>query len=228
MLNGIYNSEDAAKWQRYIGGSMLGMYRKWIAPMWYRRVNGLNYSLDEEEWSEGYYRTLARIAYVRGRALVDKTFASTIQQRDLKDWEKDNLRNAIIEIGTFAVLSAIALLLKLGKDKERSFAYNQLYYFVVRSKSELGSMTPFAAPGEALRIMQSPSAVLPTVNNIFGLVTCTLNPWTWGLSEESIIKSGKFKGYSELERSILKAPLIPGVKQIISFMHPEDAVKFYE
>ena len=228
MLNGIYNSEDAAKWQRYIAGSMLGMYRKWIAPMWYRRVNGLNYSLDEGEWSEGYYRTLCRVGFVRAKALFDKALAQKIKGEQLADWEKANLRNAITEIGSFVLLCAVAALLKMGKKKERSFAYNQLYYFVTRTKSELGSMTPIAAPGEAMRIMQSPSAVLPTVNNIFGLASALVNPFTWGLTEDAYVKSGKYKGYTKLERAIMKAPLLPGVKQWVSFVHPEDAVKFYE
>ncbi len=228
MLNGIYNSEDAAKWQRYIGGSMLGMYRKWIAPMWYRRINGLNYSLDEEEWNEGYYRTLGRIGFVRAKALFDKTLAQKIKGEKLADWEKANLRNAITEVGSFVVLCALAWLLKMGKKKNRSFAYNQLYYFTVRTKSELGSMTPTAAPTEALRIMQSPSAVLPTVNNIFGLASALVNPFDWGITEDGYVKSGKYKGYTKLERAIMKAPLLPGVKQWVSFVHPEDAVKFYE
>lgn len=228
MLNGIYNSEDAAKWQRYIGGSMLGMYRKWIAPMWYRRINGLNYSLDEEEWSEGYYRTLCRIGFVRAKALFDKSLAQKIKGEKLADWEKANLRNAITEVGAFVVLCAMAALLKMGKKKERSFAYNQLYYFTTRTKSELGSMTPIAAPGEAMRILQSPSAVLPTVNNILGLASALVNPFTWGLSDDAYVKSGKYKGYTKLERAIMKAPLLPGVKQWVSFVHPEDAVKFYE
>lgn len=228
MLNGIYNSEDAAKWQRYIAGSMLGMYRKWIAPMWYRRVNGLGYSLDEEEWTEGYYRTLSRVAMYRAKALVDKEYAQKIKGKELAEWEKKNMRNALWEIGMFVALSATAALLRANKKKHRSFAYNTLYYFTARTVSELGSMTPVAAPRETMRILQSPSAVLPTANNILGLAEAVVNPTTWGLTDDAYIKSGKYKGLTKLERAAIKAPFLPGVKQWISFLNPEDAVKFYE
>lgn len=89
-------------------------------------------------------------------------------------------------------------------------------------------MTPIAAPRETMRILQSPSAVLPTANNILGLAEAVVNPTTWGLSDDAYIKSGKYKGLTKLERAAIKAPFLPGVKQWISFLNPEDAVKFYE
>lgn len=228
MLNGIYNSEDAAKWQRYIGGSMLGMYRKWIAPMWYRRINGLNYSLDEQEWTEGYYRTLFRVGYYRAKALFDKELAQQIKGEKLSEMEKTNIHVATREIGLFIVLLATAALLKSYKKKNRSFAYNMTYYFTARTVSELSSVTPMGIPTESLRIFQNPSAVLPTIANIFGLAGAVFNPTTWGFSDDAYIKSGKYKGLTKLERAAIKAPFLPGVKQWISFLNPEDAVKFYE
>lgn len=229
VLNGIYNSEDAAKWQRYIGGQLVGMYRKWIAPAWHRRLNGLNYSLDENEWTEGYYRTAGRILFNRVKAWHDKGFAAMIKGDELTDMERANLRQAGSEMLVWLTLIGLRLLLKPDKKERRSFAYNQLYYFVTRSLSELGSMTPTGAVKETLRMTQNVSATLATVNNLFDGVSAVIDPRSYALfSDDAIIKSGKYKGMSKVERAMLKAPFIPAVRQWVAFSHPEDAVKFYE
>lgn len=229
MLNGIYNSEDAAKWQRYIGGQLLGMYRKWIAAAWYRRMNGLNYSLDENEWTEGYYRTAFRVLFVRGRSFFDKNFAATIKGQDLTELEKSNLRTAGFEMGAWLTLILMTAILKPDKKKKHSFAYNQMYYFTARSLSEIGSMTPTGVVRESMRIAQNASAVLPTINNLFEFASATINPYSYAMfTDEAIIKNGKYKGMSKWQRAALKLPFLPAVRQWVSFLHPEDAVRFYE
>lgn len=230
MLNGVYNIEDAAKWQRYIGGQMIGMYRKWIATAWYRRLNGLNYSLDDKEWSEGFYRTFFRITYTRTRALFDKTLAANIKGQKLTDMEKANLRRATLEIGMWLCAIGLKILLGSFKDKKKrdSFAWNTMYYYVVRTQSELNSMVPLGMTVEAARIAQNPAAALSTVNNFMGLVGCLFNPLAWSTEKEDLIQSGKYKGMTKLERSILKSPFLPGSHQWLAFWYPEDSVRFYE
>lgn len=230
MLNGVYNREDAAKWQRYIGGQMIGMYRKWIASAWYRRLNGLNYSLDDQEWSEGFYRTFFRVAYTRTRALFDKTLAANIKGKKLTDMEKANLRRATLEIGMWLCAIGLKILLGSFKDKKKrnSFAWNTMYYYVVRTQSELNSMVPLGMTVEVARIAQNPAAALSTVNNFMGLVGCIFNPLAWSTEQENLIQSGKYKGMTKLERSILKSPFLPGSHQWLAFWYPEDSVRFYE
>lgn len=230
MLNGVYNIEDAAKWQRYIGGQMIGMYRKWIATAWYRRLNGMNYSFDDQEWSEGFYRTFFRITYTRTRALFDKTLAANIKGQKLTDMEKANLRRATLEIGMWLCAIGLKILLGSFKDKKKrdSFAWNTMYYYVVRTQSELNSMVPLGMTVETARIAQNPAAALSTVNNFMGLVGCIFNPLAWSTEKENLIQSGKYKGMTKLERSILKSPFLPGSHQWLAFWYPEDSVRFYE
>ncbi len=230
MLNGVYNIEDAAMWQRYIGGQMIGMYRKWIASAWYRRLNGLNYSLDDQEWSEGFYRTFFRVTYTRTRALFDKTLAANIKGQKLTDMEKANLRRATLELGMWLCAVGLKILLGSFKDKKKrnSFAWNTMYYYVVRTQSELNSMVPLGMTVETARIAQNPAAVLSTVNNFMGLVGCIANPLAWSTEQENLVQSGKYKGMTKLERSILKSPFLPGSHQWLAFWHPEDSVRFYE
>lgn len=229
-LNGVYNPEDAARWQRYIGGQMIGMYRKWIAPSWYRRVNGLQYSLDDYEWSEGFYRTFIRIGLNRVKALFDKTLAAEIKGRELQPWEKANLRKATFEIGMLVAAIGLKMLMSTYKDKRRSFAWNTLYYYTVRTTSELSTMNPVGMVIESNKILSNPSAVLPTINNMFGLLGSMANPYEWGVldNEDAYIQSGKYKGMTKLERAFVKAPLLPGSHQWLAFWYPEDSVKFYE
>lgn len=230
VLNGVYNPEDAAKWQRYIGGQMIGMYRKWIAPSWYRRINGLQYSLDDNEWSEGFYRTFIRVNWNRVKALFDKTLAAEIKGRELQSWEKANLRKATFEIGMLLAAMGLKMLMSTYKDKRRSFAWNILYYYTVRTTSELSTMNPVGMVVESNKILANPSAVLPTINNMFGLIGSMMNPYEWGIldNEDAYVQSGKYKGMTKLERAFVKAPLLPGSHQWLAFWYPEDSVKFYE
>lgn len=231
VFNGVYNSEDRAHWQRYIGGQMLGMYRKWIAPAWHRRLNGLNFSLDDQEWDEGFYRTAARVSYLRVKALFDKTTAAQIKGTKLQDWELRNLKTAAFEIGMWVVALGLKALMSGYKKKNRkSFLWNTLYYYVVRTSSELSSMNPVGMVNESVKILQSPSAVLSTINSTFGLIGCLFNPYTWGVGrdKEAFVQTGRYKGLSKLERAFVKSPFLPFSSQYMAFRHPEDAVRFYE
>lgn len=231
LLNGIYNTEDSAKWQRYIGGQMLGMYRKWIAPAWYKRMNGLNYSLDQGEWSEGYYRTFFKYGWMRLKSTWDKAVAADLKGHELTDMERKNLRAATTELILWLSLCGLTAMLKAGKkERKRSFLYNQLYYFTARSLSEVGSMTPQGVLPESLRTIQNPSAVLPVVNNMFSFFSAfgemAMSPFQD--DGEDVIRSGKYKGWHRWQRDMSKVPFVPVVRPWMSFLHPDDAVRFYE
>lgn len=229
-FNGIYNPEDAAKWQRYIGGQMLGMYRKWIAPSWYKRMNGMNYSLDNEEWSEGYYRTAFRVIFVnRICALYDKNLAAQLKGEELSDWERKNLAIAAREMTVWAALLGLTTILRADKKERRSYAYNLLYYFTCRSLSEVGSMVPLGIARETARMMQSPSAVLPTVTKLMAFPGAMADAAIGNIiGIDDLVKSGKYKGMSKLERAAVNLPFVPAYRPWMAFLHPEDAVRFYE
>lgn len=231
LLNGIYNTEDSAKWQRYIGGQMLGMYRKWIAPSWYKRMNGLNYSLDQGEWSEGYYRTFFKYGWLRLKSMWDKTVAADLKGHELTDIERKNLRAATTELLLWLSLYGLTTLLKAGKKgQKRSFMYNQLYYFTARSLSEVSSMTPQGAFRESSRTIKNPSAVLPVMDNMLSFFSAfgemAMSPFQD--DGEDIIRSGKYKGWHRWQRDMSKVPFVPVVRPWMSFLHPDDAVRFYE
>lgn len=110
--------------------------------------------------------------------------------------------------------------------------YNLAYYFAVRTMTEVGALNPVGIVGETVRIMQSPTAVLPVINNTLALASCVLEPWyAFGFDEDDLVKSGKYKGMSEIERVFAKLKLDPynNLKwKWYAFTHPEEAVRFYE
>lgn len=235
MCNGVYNNEDSAKWQRYTGGQLIGMYRKWIAPMWYKRMNQLNYNIDTGELDEGYYRTLVRVLSNRISNVRTKGIASIFTKGDLQDFELKNLRRAAIEMAMYVLLLYATRLMKAtmkNKKHKCSYMYNLAYYFAVRTMTEVGALNPVGIVGETVRIMQSPTAVLPVINNTLSLASCVLEPWyAFGFDEDDLVKSGKYKGMSEIERVFAKLKLDPynNLKwKWYAFTHPEEAVRFYE
>lgn len=87
---------------------------------------------------------------------------------------------------------ALKLMLKPEKRERRYFAYNQLYYYVTRSLSELGSMPPTGVVKETLRMTQNVSATLSTVNNLFNALNATADPYSYAIfTDDTLIKSGK-------------------------------------
>ena len=227
-LHGIYNEEDKALAQQYVLGQMGMMYRKWMAPSIFRRFQGLTYSQDLHDWEEGYYRTAARLLR---ETILGIWNEHSVPKRDLKPLERENIRRCAFEMGLWLVfLGAKILLNGVKKKKERTYAFHVLNYFVTRTSSELNAYVPFGVPIETMRLLQSPTAVLSTSNNLLNFLYTAVNPLNYETfnGENAVLKSGPHKGQSRVENAFWKSGIPLGYHQLDGVMHLDEKVKFYQ
>lgn len=199
-LFGIYNEEDANAANRVAIGRLLMQYRKWMKPQLNRRFEKRRYNLIQEEEEEGYYRTLLRMANELRRG----QFQIGAQWKNMKKWERQNIVRALTEISQFIAVVALVHWVEWPDDKNRPLALKLAEYAARRLEHELGNLTPSPImPLEAYKTVSSPMASLSTVNSILRLFKSVCSPEDWTY----VMQSGPYKGYTRLEKNLLKAPI---------------------
>lgn len=233
-LQGIYNQNDKAPVQARTLGSLLILYRKWLAPSIMRRYGKTSFNDLTGEWEEGYYRTTLNLV---GNVLKDWDHFGTsvvVNWGKLDAYEKANVRKAMTEFAMLAgVYLAIALLHGINVDddddnvRELSWAQRMGLYQLLRLKNEIGTMTPTPmAVNEGLKILSSPAASLNTINRAIKLGNA-LMPWNW-IGEQAEIKSGRYKGMTKTEKAFLEAPFVAIWRNIDKFVNPDDMIQYFE
>lgn len=177
-LHGVYNDFDKATAQRYSLGRLLMMYKKHIVPGYKRRVKKV--SMDQELGSptEGYYRTFVSTML---RDIKNMKFNIVKNWSTYSTFEKAQITRTVTELSIILSLLGLASLLVMafdGDDEDdeairKSYAYNFVMYQLVRMRSETAS---YFNPGDAMRVIKSPSAVTGTLERILRLGR-QIMPW---------------------------------------------------
>lgn len=183
-MHGNYSAENKSMIQRYWYGKLLLFMRKYLIPGVQRRYKGLQfvktsrqdiplhyqgYSEALEKEKEGTYTTLVRFMYELKKH-SDKLSTELISTNwnNLTDYEKGNIRQAIIELGLMvSSLIASTLLAKLAEDEDDHEGIYAMAYFSRRLWGEQMFYTPLALiSGETTRILESPTATLSTMKRL--------------------------------------------------------------
>lgn len=207
-LQGIYNVNDRSAVQQYAFGSLVIMYRKWIAPAIARRYGEASFNSMSGKWQEGYYRTAGRLLLNAAKDMRHFSTAIRLNWDKMDAVEKSNVRQAITETGCWVgSVVALALLDAFGDgdDKdERGWAETFLVYQLYKLKNEIGAVIPGSQMAdEALKILNSPFAAMRMIQktlDLFGLLWIP-NWWTE-------IKSGKYKGHTKAYKTVMEAPYV--------------------
>lgn len=211
-LNGAFNSEDRGSIQRYALGRLAMQFRQWMPGLYFTRFQKRQYDALLQEYDEGYYRTLGRFFVDTLKDLRRHKFQVIANYKNLKSWEKANLRKAGFEMSVFVILSILCSAMAGWDDKnsKKNIAQKLLYYTLLRMKLETGAAMPFnpAFFKNGMTLLQSPAASIKSINNLGGLFCF------WNMFDE--IKSGKYKGWSEYTRDLYMAtPLVGQIKKVV-------------
>ena len=129
-----------------------------------------------------------------------------MNDKDLTETERNNLKKAVVELSTYMVLMAMAGLLgAMGDDDDElkdSYGYNLAMYEILRLKSEIGFFIPIAnlQQGDLLRIIKSPSSANTLLERFAKASSQAFNPL-----EEYERKSGPWeKGDNKFKAKLLK------------------------
>lgn len=236
-LHGIYNNADKNAFQRLAVGRMAIMYRKWMRPAFNRRYKSLSYNFDLQTWTEGYYRTTGRFLAQLAKELKEGKFAIAANWENLTDYEKQNIKRALTEVGHFLLLSAALGLIygikdddddkKKKKKEERNYISYQIELQLRRLYTELGIMVPWipSITSEGLKILKSPAAGINTMEQLSETIDL-LDPTNY--LESSRLRSGRFKGDLRATKLFFESPIVPMNKTIYRAIHPEESIPFYK
>ena len=222
-LHGVYNDFDKATVQRFSLGRLALMYKKHLVPGYKRRFKKV--SMDQELGSptEGYYRTFASTML---RDIKNMKFNVVKNWSTYSTFEKAQITRTLTELSIILTLAGLAAILAYafsGDDPDdeairKSYAYNFIMYELVRMRSETAS---YINPGDAMRVIKSPSAVTGTLERIVRVIAQIM---PWNITEEYKRDTGIWeKGDNKAWAYFLKLMGYSG-----NNIAPEEAVKGFE
>lgn len=208
---GNYTETDQAEIMRHWWGKLLMLYRKYLIPMGQARLRGIETSFkskskltpDErrfsfalQEYDEGTYTTLIRYAMESIRQ--QKFFLLTKERiwNELSDYEKHNIRRAVIETVVANALLPLAaqLVVSLGAEDDDEYVFFVAYQ-LRRLETELSQ---YRSIGESFKMMRSPipsARLLETALN-------TMKVWNWGEEYKSGNNKDKNKAFTNFKKQI--------------------------
>lgn len=227
-LQGIYNKNDKSPIQAHWYGQLIIMYRKWIRPSLVRRYGNTSYNNLTESWNEGYWLTTWRFIKQIASDFDHFSTAVKLNWQNLDEYERTNVRKAAAEIGILiGTMMAIALMKAKGDDDD-DFERNSRIplYLLYKIRNSVGTLAPTPESlNEGLKLLASPFAALNTIKKGIAFMN-VMNPSNW--TEESKIKSGRYKGKYRGEKIILEAPIISLWKNFDNLMDPSDLIQYYD
>ena len=218
-LHGNYDSNNQAMAQRYVGGKLAFMLRKWLVVGTQRRWRGINYAFKKnenrtiediafnsilEKDMEGYYSTAIRFLYNSLDELKTLQFGIIAGEwNKLTDEERSNIRKTIIDISTMiGSITAATIIAGLaeGVDDDDKEMYYMAAYIFRRHYSELRF---YSSASEFMNILRTPAASMSMIDRTGELASQLLNP------AERYVK-GKRKGELKIARKFKKVIPVMG------------------
>ena len=256
-MQGIYNLDDRSAIQQYALGSMLIMYRKWIAPALKRRYQGLfnnrtSYSIMKGEFEEGYYSTLFHFMTAEG--IKDAGYEKISEEQSeevvhniindikalmvgvsvnwnkLTDYEKANMHKAFTELAiVFGLFASAFLLTKLPPDDHDG---NKVLCwaddFVLSNILRL--RTELGAQAPTPMFVGEGLKILNSPFAALGPLRDSLKIFQLAIPSNytTEVKSGRYRGHSKAYKYFRELPIISMFKKIDNFIDPSDLIQYYE
>lgn len=217
---GVYNEEGANAANRISMGRLLQQYRKWMRPLFKNRFGEKREDtiLGTEE---GYYRTIGRLALelVRGEVKLGE-LGATLTEND-----RYNIRRAVIEMGQFLAVWALANWFEWPDDKNRPWAVKMAEYCSKRLAHELGSLAPSPVMlQEMIATVKQPIPSISVIEDTRKFLFSVADPRDW-VTE---VESGPYKGLTVVEKNALRAPILRPWKQVEKFTGELDSsIKYF-
>lgn len=170
-MHGVYNSFDQSVLQRYTGGRLLLMYRKFLVPGYKRRFKKVGMDIELGSPTEGYYITFWK-TFIRD--LRDYKFNVIKNWSGYSPFERAQIKRTLTEIGlVFALVVLVRVMNSMAGDdddlkKEKS--YNYILYQALRMRSETKAYLPVIGWGDIWRTVKSPSAATNIVDRFIGFI----------------------------------------------------------
>jgi hypothetical protein len=223
---GAYRQNDQPEVYRHWLGNLTMLYRKYLVPMGTARFRGIEYSgkrfedLDDhekrfsyalQENEEGIYTSLIR--YIATSIKDKKYYILSKQNWDkLTDYEKHNIKRAVVEQVVIWVMLPLAISLLTGLAGEGDGDDEMLYFTAYALRRLDTELSQYMSIKENFKIMRSPipsARILETAGDLFGKV---FNPLNWDELNDTY-EQGIHKGENKVKIKFQKQ--IPLVKEFV-------------
>lgn len=212
-LYGIYNDEDRNAANRTCIGKMLIYLRKWIKPQLNKRFMDKQYSAVMDEYEEGYYHTIYRLA--KEQSIARMATAILLNNKEgisEEDWYNiKRARAEYIQTVAFAILAMSLNSLKNkydDDDDEMPYLLQLATYISNRTLHEIGALTPsHLMVTEGFKTVSSPSAVIDPMFDLTKLAIHTLTLPTNMFGQLDEVQSGNYKGDTKIYKEWMTSPL---------------------
>lgn len=208
-LLGIYNRDDMVMAQKLSMTKLLIAFRKHVVVMmdkrWRKKHRVAEFAGTDQEWQEGYMRTLGH--FLQG--LHEAGYKLPAAWNNLDETEKKNVIMAITDIAQWAAVFGLMALLNMGggdddDDDEEGHMKKICKFLLAREAHELGSMLPtLYMPKEAINMMNQPFMGTSQIESMYNFCSTMMQPWTW----DERVKAGPFQGQSQIEMRFRKLPI---------------------
>lgn len=254
QLQGIYNLDDKSAIQQWALGSLMIMYRKWIAPSLKRRYGAVRYNALTEREEEGYYRTLFRYlsdtlkGVKAGKNSEEATEEETkemaqnvfsvfsalrnsiaVNWKNMSDYERSNCKRSLTEIGVvmFLFIACAALThIPPAEDDEKQPTRIQymLFYQLLRLRNELAAQAP--TPMLLNEAMKIIRSPFAAAEPMINI----LNAWKilWPVNWMTEVRSGRYKGHTKAYKYFRELPFISMWKRVENLADPTPLIRYYQ
>lgn len=207
-LLGIYNRDDMVMAQKLSMTKLLIAFRKHVVVMmdkrYRKRHRVAEFAGTDQEWQEGYMRTLWH--FLQG--LKEAEYKIPAAWDNLTEYEKQNVRMAITDIVQWAALMLLMSLIGFDDDNEEGEEEGHLKkickFLLAREAHEMGSMLPtLYMPKEGINMMNQPFMGTSQIESVYNFCSTAMQPWTW----DERVQAGPFKGQSQIEMRFRRLPI---------------------
>lgn len=196
---GEFDRNFQTDFQRHWYGQLATMYKKFLVPLGITRFRGgilnafksqedlvaedMHWNESLQEYEEGYYITFARLLFSgpnKGllKGLLNLKYTLT-KWESLSDYEKSNVRKAILEFGTIAlfinIICPLTAAMAAGADDDD----DAVVYLALYARRFQQELSQYSDVSDAYKLTKTPIAALNTIEDIIDVVKFTTTPSVW-------------------------------------------------
>jgi len=207
---------------QYIAGKFLMCLKQWMVGHYSRRFRGEHFEQLLNETREGYYTTVAKVyaGYIRAITGLNLFEEFAKNRKDLKDWEKANIRRARTETFILGLLYALQSLLGDPKEHKGEWFYRMMQYQIFRAITEVGGSHPIKIVEEGPNLIQNP---VPSTNIWAGLMYPIYGIGDLGETYQGGRFAGKDKYWSNMYRYWI--PFLYDIEKTVNFAYDDNVFK---
>ena len=254
-MQGIYNEDDRSAVQQYAFGSLIIMYRKWIAPAMKRRYSKTHYNALSGRWEEGFYRTMCHLLYDSWKGAPEQMseeeannamerivntfrgFISSVKMNwdKFSPYEKSNIRKSITEMSILlGLIITTSIFTKLPPpDPEND----------VQPVSKFLSWAEQHGLALAFRMRTEVGSMAPSFIFLDESLKILKSPFAaigplrdatnffqlfYAPNYFTVVKSGKDKGHTKAYHYFWNLPVLSMRRKLQNFKNPSSLINYYK